>query len=44
VLQWIQNALDLARNEYKEIGRPMTFIVHDGKYMSLLSEALNHND
>jgi len=33
--------LEEARHEYKEIGRPMTFSVHDGKYLSLLSDALN---
>lgn len=40
-LQWLQNALDSARKDFKEIGRPLTFSVHDGEYLSILSESLN---
>lgn len=39
-LQWIQNALDEARNKYSHLGRPLTFEPHDGNYPSLLSNHL----
>lgn len=38
-LQWIQNALNEAKSDYKEIGRPLTLRMHDGKYTSLLDSA-----
>ena len=37
-LQWIQNALDEARKDFKEIGRPLTIRVHDSAHVSLLSD------
>jgi len=38
-LQLIANALEEARNDFAEVGRPLTFRVHDGHYSSLLSDA-----
>jgi hypothetical protein len=35
----IQTGLDEAKNDFKELGRPLTFRVHDGEYPSLLSDA-----
>ena len=37
-LQYYQNALEEAQSDLKEVGRPLTLIVHDGHYVSLLSE------
>lgn len=37
-LQWIQNALDEARKDFKEIGRPLTLKVHEKENASLLSD------
>jgi hypothetical protein len=39
VLQLVRNALEEARNDFKEIGRPLTFRVHDGSHDSLLTSA-----
>ena len=36
-LQYIKCALEEAQTDLQEIGRPLTFIVHDGAYDSLLS-------
>ena len=33
--------MDSAKKDFKEIGRPLTFSVHDGEHSSLLSDALN---
>jgi hypothetical protein len=33
--------LEEAKNDYKEIGRPLTLRIHDGKYNSMLSDAFN---
>ena len=37
-LQMIKISLEEAQQDNKEIGRPLTFTVHDGHYLSLLSE------
>lgn len=37
-LQWIQNALDEARKDFKEIGRPLTITLHESEHASLLSD------
>jgi hypothetical protein len=42
VLQWIRNALEEAKSDFREVGRPLTFTVHDGSYVSLLSDGLNN--
>ena len=42
VLQWIRNALEEAKSDFREVGRPLTFRVHDGAYVSLLSDGLNN--
>ena len=36
-MQLVSNALEEARNDFREVGRPLTFRVHDGEYRSLLS-------
>lgn len=40
-LQWIRNALDVAKDDYKEIGRPLTLRLHDKAYRSLLENAVD---
>ena len=37
VLQWIKNSFKAAQNDHAELGRPLTFRVHDGKHASILS-------
>lgn len=41
IIQWIHNGLEEARNEKKNIGRPLTLTIHDGEYPSLLTEYLS---
>jgi hypothetical protein len=41
-LQVIQNALEEAKNDNKDIGRPLTLRIHDGQYNSLLSDAFDN--
>ena len=38
-LKWIQNGLEEARDDFKEVGRPLTIETHDKQYYSLLSDA-----
>ena len=37
-LTLVRNALEEAQSDYKEIGRPLTIQVHDGAYLSMLSQ------
>ena len=37
----IKNALEEAKKDYKEVGRPLTLRVHDSKHDSLLSVAFS---
>lgn len=41
VLQMIKNALEEAKADYKEVGRPLTLRIHDAKHDSLLSVAFS---
>ena len=43
-LTWIRDALDVARKDYKEIGRPLTLRLHDKPYRSLLEGAVDTKD
>lgn len=40
-LQMIKNALEEAKKDYKEVGRPLTLKIHDAMHESLLSVAFS---
>ena len=38
-LKWIKSGLEEARDDFKEVGRPLTIETHDKQHYSLLSDA-----